>query len=108
MEHCETIKELYDVTHNNKNEYLEERENILMQFTWLTDKNGKEIYEGDIVFWKDYKYKKWIITWITDLEYCWFVPREVGKDSLSHFISWGNLEVIWNIYENPDLLFTQK
>lgn len=91
---------------------IEKSENyILMQYTGLKDKNGKEIYEGDIVRWKDRFVllgesmdKKEGISQI--------VWRGVGFDiEESSFgyegesmISWDNLEVIGTIHENPELL----
>lgn len=72
-----------------------------MQYTGLKDKNGKEIYEGDIIRYdrriKDPK-KLYIVKWESRFgEYgdC------CGYDGLS---SYG--EVIGNIYENPELLET--
>jgi len=71
----------------------------LMQFTGLHDKNGKEIYEGDIVKHNDQKRKNPYV-----VEMNW---RMDGHSSLYGY-SFPNcdkneMEVIGNIYENPDL-----
>ena len=69
----------------------------LMQFTGLTDKNGKDIYEGDII--KD-KQKK-----ISQIYY----DEEMAKfDSYcTEKLTFNNakeFEIIGNIHENPELL----
>jgi len=85
-------------------------ENPIMQFTGLTDKNGKEIYEGD-VFGKIVKGNKkrfyGIVEWndnaeeIYDDEQGGFIDCYVG---FSFPNGWRKWEVIGNIYENPELL----
>ena len=99
---------------------------IVMQYTGLKDKNGKEIYEGDIVT-KIHK-----LNLLTDgnygnigkshsiVEYC--APEFVGKPYkyeeeiagyfgentiyglLDETLLSREIEVIGNIYENPELL----
>ncbi len=71
-------------------------ENILMQYTGLKDRNGKEIYEGDIV--KDVIGVGNIIYFET---YTSFMI--LYKNEKLHNLNI-DLEVIGNIYENKDLL----
>jgi len=81
-----------------------------MQFTWIIDKNGKEVFEWDVVIWntsyeRDSDEYVWTrenpayVNWIESQ--AWFYP----------FTLWSrwrcdvcNIEVIGNIYENPELL----
>lgn len=86
---------------------------ILMQFTGLKDKNGKEIYEGDIVNWKqagggllepDASTYTCEIKWERTGWACVDV-KPIKDDYHSHFtFSASHIEVIGNIYENPELL----
>jgi len=70
----------------------------LMQFTGLFDKNGKEIWEGDILWGEDDS--KVEILWENA---CVQMKDESGDSWLAadHCKYW---EVIGNIYENQELL----
>lgn len=80
------------------------------QFTGLLDKFGKEIYEGDIVsvtklkvtiFWQVI-YDRWGIPACAcrGIESTDFKELEM----LCGIISYKHIEIVGNIYENPDLL----
>lgn len=88
----------------------------LMQFTGLHDKNGKEIYEGDVVKVNahsyDFGFEKDRIGEIRFIEGCFGFYKQLSEkeylfNELSTESGYGELEyyeVIGNIYENPELL----
>lgn len=93
--------------------WIEEKENWLhfddykciMQSTRLRDRNGVEIFEGDIV---DYKGRKAIIKWHGS--FASFIYRFIDESQERKtkwdplFLAYLKFEVIGNIYENPELL----
>ena len=87
-----------------------QKEVILMQFTGLKDKNGKEIYEGDIVhvpegYGGDLLYKEFIGIVDYDPPVFYINQQESIKKTRKWHgqeYGWDELEIIGNIYENPE------
>lgn len=73
---------------------------VWQQFTGLKDKNGKEVYEGDILM---HKGAKGIV--IYENSNAMFMVRFPLLRSVYSFDSIeGEIEIIGNIHENPELL----
>jgi len=91
------LVELKTRTHH----FLNNQFHIVSQYTGLKDKNGKEIFEGDIVKQnnrnKEVKYKDgyFYVDWADVYD------AVLGKFKNNQY---GRVEVIGNIYENPELL----
>ena len=73
---------------------------VLQQYTGLKDKNGKEIYEGDIISGEFYD---------TEYHHAEIIKHEVVFNNGAYNIASSNwhkptLEIIGNIFETPELL----
>lgn len=93
---------VYPVYTDTSHRYVPFNESVLMQSTGLVDKNGKEIFEGDIVLIYGEKISK---VFYSQGSFC--VDILNGGTPLHGFSS-KQLEVIGNIYENPELLEEEK
>lgn len=95
--------------YNNKNQAVLDNSNsvirpkvqngqvVIMQYTGLKDRNGKEIYEGDILHWNnDYiEIVEWSDKW---------TPHWKGLPDTRITGGGRACEIIGNIYENPELI----
>lgn len=99
-----TNKAYYYNLQNGCGSLREDSDYVLMQYIGLKDKNGKEIYEGDILqIDVDRAYIKW------DNKYGYFQLIPIGdyyfdSDVVGQALEYLEAEVIGNIYENKNLL----
>lgn len=74
-----------------------------LQFTGLTDKNGKEIYEGDVVGHDTVEYKDDFAE-VKFVDGCFYAEFRYDGRTWFELVSRDRIIVIGNIYENPELL----
>ena len=80
----------------------------IMQYTGLHDKNGREIYEGDVVRSSSIRQRE--KSFVGDVHYGQVDPSFTIHDKDGHYFrlyssgEYRTYEVIGNIYENPELL----
>jgi uncharacterized phage protein (TIGR01671 family) len=79
---------------------------ILEQFTGLLDKNGKEIYEGDVVYWKHLD--EYGVVYYNEEEVHYFSKPINQDDETESYLDSTHMEAIGNIHENPELLEPPK
>lgn len=96
-------EQIIKATYKNGNVVKEDLKNyILMQSTGLTDKDGKEIFEGDILDSED-GFLAGIVELRQDLGM--FVSTLIKYNNFERLCSIANSrEIIGNIYTNPGLL----
>ena len=94
-----------------EDDFAEPLDGILMQFTGLHDKNGKEIYEGDIVKGGKSYYIEEVVGVVKygGLAFAYAGKTASGKEWFNTITSPNctkdvSIEVIGNIYETPELL----
>lgn len=99
-----TNEDIYEIGDFEKSLCYEVDKETIGQYTGLHDKNGKEIYEGDIIQILGGEYEQGFYEWneivqIKDLIYDGFnlmmAISQIGNKAI---------KVIGNIYDNPELL----
>jgi uncharacterized phage protein (TIGR01671 family) len=100
------FEQIIKATYKNGNVVKEDLKNyVLMQSTGLTDKNGKEIFEGDVLKVTDKH--SWLEVVSFSEKKAMFVSKESGFPESPLWELFNTvlfeIEIIGNIYENPEL-----
>ena len=70
------------------------------QFTGMTDKKGKKLFEGDV-----YSMGEKNILYVVIFDKSQFIGKQVGNRSLAGLEYWkSDIGIVGNVYDNPELL----
>ena len=70
------------------------------QFTGMTDKKGKKLFEGDV-----YSMGEKNILYVVIFDKSQFIGKQVGNRSLAGLEYWkSDIEIVGSVHDNPELL----
>lgn len=78
---------------------------VLMQYTGLKDKYGREIYEGDVVKYGDTIHEV-VFEQRNNTAYFGLVYSPEETRSFGHYQDLQQIEIIGNVHDNPELVVT--
>ncbi|PGA34036.1 YopX family protein [Bacillus wiedmannii] len=100
--HCHEDNYGGDINHEFRN-----NDNVVwMQYTGLKDKDGKEIYEGDVVntIYDGESFVGIVVYDVSELDFKATNGKENYGSNFQYLTCCEEVEIIGNIYENPELL----
>ena len=100
---AEEAKEMvyFDLRHDFT-AFRDDVQQTVMQFTGLFNEKGDKIWEGDIIQSED-KLRKWVVEYSTS-QGGRYIGRGLGRTWTNNLPPFFNLEVIGNVYENPEMV----
>ncbi|EEO5812576.1 YopX family protein [Listeria monocytogenes] len=109
MDYNPSVIEIWQNKPINEQFRLESEEKLVwMQYTGLKDKNGKKIFEGDIVNCKFFDRMVGDIAGVINFIDCVWAVSDFKNKRLYQLIDVDNIEIIGNIHENLELLEGSK